>query len=156
MSQIEIYECPGTNPLAPLYYPPMDYDSIPFNTGTDSDLFNYTLIQGYLNTIYPLDLSVGQGVTQLTAAINSKPGRFVLIGTSQGAQIVSTVFKNMTTAGNALASRLSDCVAIMLMGNPLRQAGTAFPGATTIPSGHGIAPAALRLTNASIYSSLIW
>jgi hypothetical protein len=62
----------------------------------------------------------------------------------------------MTTPGNALASRFSDCLAIFLFANPLRQAGTAFPGATSISAGHGIAPAALRLTNALSYPSLIW
>ena len=156
MAKIEIFECPGTNPTAPIYYPPTDFSQIPFNTGIDTDVFNYTLIQNYVNSIYPLNLSVSQGVTALTSAITKAPAKFVLVGASQGAQIVSTVFKNMTTSGNALASRLSDCLAIFLFGNPLRMAGTAFPGATSIPTGHGIAPAAQRLTNTTSYSSLIW
>lgn len=142
--------------MAPIYYPPTDFSQLPFSNGIDTDVFNFTLVQGYLNSIYPLNLSVTQGVAALTAAISSSTSKFVLVGTSQGAQIVSTVFKNMSTAGNALAPRLADCLSIFLFGNPLRMANTAFPGATTIPTGHGIAPAAQRLTNTTSYPSLIW
>lgn len=149
-SKIAVYEAPGTNPTAPIYYPPVDVAKLPFYQGLDSNTFHYTLVQDYLNAIYPLTLSVQQGVAAVSAYITANPGKFILIGTSQGAMIMSKVYQSLMAG--SLNYRLSDCLGVFLMGNPLRQSGRTFPGATAV-AGHGMAPAWERLTNTT---DLVW
>lgn len=135
---------------APQYYGPADIEKFDFALGLDTNIFQYNLIQGYINAIFPLNVSVQQGVDLVTAAINKNAGKFILIGTSQGAMIQSLIFKKLMSGE---INRLGDCLGVFNFGNPLRQAGRAFPGASYIPYGHGIAPANLRLTNTT---NLVW
>lgn len=156
MAKIRVYECVGTDVAASITGKMQTYTyeqllaSNKLATGLDTASFEHVFIQGYMNNIKPLQPSVDKGVQLVTNQINSNAGQFALVGTSQGAIIQSTIFKKMMTGE---INRLSDCVGVFLLGNPLRQAGRAFPGATSIPPGHGIAPASLRLTNTT---SLVW
>lgn len=150
-TKVNVYETPGTNPTAPIFYPPVDVQKLPFNVGLDKSTFTYNLMQDHLNAIYPLNSSVHQGTAYLAKKILNTPGKFVLVGTSQGAMISSKIFQAMTTG--PMQGRLADCLGVFNYGNPLRQSGTAFPGATSVATGHGIAPANQRLTNTS---SIVW
>lgn len=114
----------------------------------DPDLFTYVGVTNYPNSITNYAASVAQGVTAVKAVIAATPGKIVLTGVSQGAQIMTTVYKDLKDG-----PRGSDFVGIYLVGNPLRQAGRAFPGANPIPAGHGVAPASYRATNTP---DLVW
>lgn len=156
MAKIKVYECVGTDVAASITGQMQTYTyeqllaSNQLATGLDPDSFEHVFIQGYMNQIKPLQPSVDKGVQIVTQNINANSGQFALVGTSQGAMIMSLIFKKLMSGE---INRLSDCVGVFLLGNPLRQAGRAFPGATSIPPGHGIAPASMRLTNTT---SLVW
>jgi hypothetical protein len=140
MAKITVIECYGT------------FDK----TGTtsmvrgsiDPDYFNYVPVTNYPNVLDNFGNSVAQGVAAVKAVIAATPGKIVLTGVSQGAQIMATVYRDLKDT-----PRGADFVGIYLVGNPLRQAGRAFPGANPIPPGHGVAPAQYRLTNTP---DLIW
>jgi hypothetical protein len=112
------------------------------------EFFNYVGVTNYPNSFDNYSNSVSQGVAAVKAVIAATPGKIVLTGVSQGAQIMSTVYKDLKAG-----ARGSDFVGIYLVGNPLRQAGRAFPGANPIPAGHGVAPASYRLTSTP---DLVW
>lgn len=147
--KINIYEAPGTDPFAPLWYPNVDVSQLEINAGTNKDIFSYTFVTGYLNSIFPLSLSVSQGVQRVSELIASRPGRFVLVGHSQGAMIMSLVYRELVS-GN-LADRLADCVGVYLFANPMREEGRAFPGAAAITPGGGVSDD--RLTDTP---DLVW
>lgn len=149
MSKITVYEVPGTSVQNSItgvanYITPAEIAKGPFYQGLDPDVFDYVFVQGHSNVIKPMGPSITKGVQILTDYINSKPGKFALVGTSQGALIASQVFKKLQSGE---INRMSDCVGCFFFGNPARQAGRAFPGAASIPAGHGIATTAFRLTN---------
>ena len=155
-----VWEVPGTNPLAPLVYPEAVLKQLPFYVGLDMDAFEYEFLTGYLNSLYPMNMSIHQGTSILINRLVNKPGKFALIGIGQGAAICSNVYKAMTV-GNQLSHRLPDCLGIFLFGNPLREAGKTFKwtpasGAspvspTDIPAtSHGVAPADERLTGTKV------
>lgn len=156
MAKIRVYECVGTDVAASItgQMQSYTYEQLLANnklaTGLDPESFDHVFIQGYMNSIKPLQPSVDKGVELVTSQITSNAGQFALVGTSQGAMIQSIIFQRLMSGQ---INRLSDCVGVFLLGNPLRQAGRAFPGATSIPPGHGIAPANKRLTNTT---SLVW
>lgn len=152
---INVYEVPGTNVQATLtgqmqYITPDQIAQGVFYKGLDPSAFKYNFIQGYANSLKPLQASVDKGVQILGDYITKDTGKFVLIGTSQGALICSQVYKKMV-AGQI--PNLSNCVGIFMLGNPARQAGRAFPGCPVVPGGHGIAPPSWRLTNTP---DMIW
>lgn len=157
MARLNVFECPGTNVAATVsgqmqYIPPEEIAKGDFCKGLDPSVFNYMFIQGYANQLKPLGPSVAKGVELVTKAINDSTGKFALIGTSQGALIQSQVYKKLKS--NEIP-RLSDCVGVFLMGNPAREAGKAFPGATSVADGHGIANSSYRLTG-TISDNLVW
>ena len=137
--RINIYECLGTADSSA---------SSPIKLGVNANIFNHVIVGGYPNDLFPMNVSVQRGVDQVVKLIQQNPGDFVLIGTSQGAMIMSEVFKQVNTW-----PRSGDCVGVFLFGNPERQAGRAFPGCPSIPTGHGITPASFRLTNTP---DLVW
>ena len=63
--------------------------------------------------------SVAEGVRNTIAAINNTPGRFVLSGYSQGAEVVGRVCIEL--ANGALQHRRSDCRGCITFGDPARQ-----------------------------------
>lgn len=155
MPKIKVYECIGTDVAASITGQMQSYtyaqllEGNKLATGLDTDSFEHVFIQGYMNNVKPMQPSVDKGVDIVTNYINSNAGQFALVGTSQGAMIQSIVFQRLMSGQ---INRLSDCVGIFLLGNPMRQAGRSFPGGPFV-SGHGIAPAAKRLSNTT---SLVW
>lgn len=99
-----------------------------FSTAFDSTKFTYMLVP-YPAATFPMNTSTTQGAQRLTQMINATPGPFVLIGTSQGAMVCSEVYQSLQSG--ALSSRLSDFKLGCMFGNPMRKAGTAFPGYQT-------------------------
>ena len=152
MSKITVFECPGTSVAASMaghtiYVPPEEIAKNSFYKGLDPDVFSYVFVQGYTNVIKPMGPSVAQGVQILTDYINNPsitPGKFALIGTSQGALITSQIVKKLV-AGTI--PRLADCIGSFHYGNPAREQGKAFPGAASIPGGRGISNSTYRLTS---------
>ena len=136
--KINVYECLGTSDNSGNSYLPY----------LNPAIFDRTVITGYMNAIFPLNVSVGQGVSRVLEAISSNPGGFVLTGTSQGAQIMSEVYKRIK--GTA---REKDLLGVFLVANPERQAGRDFPGASSTAPGHGVATSDLRLTGTP---DLVW
>jgi predicted esterase len=140
MPKVTVFECFGT----------VDYKQITTQVkGTiDSDLFTYVPVTDYPNSFDNYGNSVAQGVASVLAKVTATPGKVVLVGVSQGAQIMANVYQSLRTG-----PRAADIVGVYLVGNPIRQAGRAFPGANPIPAGHGVAPAQYRLTNTP---DLVW
>lgn len=89
----------------------------------------------YSAETFPMGPSVATGKTNLVAAINGWRGQFVLIGTSQGAAVVSDVYDEIRSG--SLTARNADLVAGVTFGNPRREAGHTWPGGTD-PGGHGL------------------
>lgn len=140
MAKVTVIECFGTGDTA---------QSTTQVKGTiDPEFFNYVPVTNYPNSFINYANSVALGVAAVKAVITANPGKVVLVGVSQGAQIMTTVYRDLKDG-----PRGSDFVGIYLVGNPLRQAGRAFPGANPIPAGHGVAPAQYRMTNTP---DLIW
>lgn len=149
MSRITVYEVPGTsveNSMTGVtnYITPEEIAAGPLYQGLDPDVFDYIFIQGHSNVIKPMGPSITKGVQILSDYITSRSGKFAIVGTSQGALIGSQVVKKLISGE---INRQSDCVGAFFLGNPAREQGKAFPGASSIPGGHGIATAAYRLTN---------
>jgi hypothetical protein len=70
--------------------------------------------------------SILQGVDELVAQINGKPGRFAMIGYSQGAVVVGQVLKHqIMNPKGGLHHRLTDLTKVVFYGNPMRQQGIA-------------------------------
>jgi len=138
--RINIYECLSTADNSA---------SSTIGLGVNTNIFNHVIVGGYPNDLFPLNVSIQRGVDQVIKLIQQNPNTdFVLVGTLQGAMIMSEVYKEIRTW-----PRASDCVGVFLFGNPERQAGRAFPSCPSIPTGHGIAPANRRLTNTP---NLVW
>ena len=143
MAKVTVIECYGTFDT-----PAKGATTSMVKGSIDPDFFNYVPVTNYPNSLDNYGDSVAQGVAAVKAVIAATPGKIVLTGVSQGAQIMSTVYKDLKNT-----ARVADFVGIYLVGNPLRQAGRAFPGANPIPAGHGVAPASYRLTNTP---DLVW
>lgn len=152
---ITVFELPGTNVEASIsgqyqYIPPEVWQANDFAQGLDPQVFNYVFIQGHINNIKPMLPSIQQGMTILEQAINSTAGQFAIIGTSQGALIASQIVKKLYSGE---INRLADCVGCFFFGNPARQSGRAFPGASSVSPGQGIASSSWRLSNTT---NLVW
>lgn len=94
----------------------------------------------YIYVGYPADRTTPQdavdaGVTNLTTLINQNTGKFMFIGTGEGAMVTSTVYDELRTG--SLQHRRADFLAGVAFGNPKRELGKIFPGGTD-PGGHGI------------------
>ena len=152
MTKITVFEVPGTSVQNSItgqtnYVTPEEIAKGAFYQGLDPDVFNYVFVQGHSNVIKPMGPSITKGVQILTDYINDRtvtPSKYAIIGTSQGALIGSQVVKKLMSGE---INRLSDCLGAFFIGNPAREQGRAFPGATSTPGGHGVATSAYRLTN---------
>lgn len=85
----------------------------------------------------PLQSAINTGVANLTTFINQNPGKFMLVGTGEGAIVTSLVSEQITGEGGTLASRASDYLAGVAFGNPRRKSGAIWPGGSD-PGGEGI------------------
>ncbi|MFN3007391.1 hypothetical protein ACK12G_29340 [Mycolicibacterium wolinskyi] len=90
----------------------------------------------------PFTGSVAIGVANCVNKIKARPGRFVLVGFSQGSMVISQVYEEIQSG--ELADRDADFLAGVAMGNPCRKLNHTFPGYTLLGS-HGIAEDARRL-----------
>lgn len=108
----------------------------------DPKLYEWVPVD-YPATLLPLNDSINQGVASLIAQIKSRPGKFALVGYSQGGAIISRVYDELRSG--SLQDRRQDLIAGVAMGNPMREGGHTIPGGTD-PGGHGLF--AQRLVNA--------
>jgi hypothetical protein len=94
----------------------------------------------YAGALYPLGYSVDQGVKNLIQLIKTIPGKFILMGGSMGGAVISRVYRDeIVNPTGSLHNRDSDLLMGWVAGNPMRKAGTSFPGSPfTAPPGHGV------------------
>lgn len=156
MTRLTVFECPGTNVEASLtgtmqFISPDEISENLLYKGLDTTVFNYIFIQGYSNQIKPILPSVEKGVEIVGEYIKAGSGPFALVGTSQGAMIMSMVYKKLVSGE---LPRLADCVGVFLIANPAREQGKSIPGGSVSP-GHGIVPEEYRLTG-TINDLLVW
>lgn len=109
--------------------------SIPSWFATNLDPAISYIRVSYPASTVPLAEAISAGVANLITLINQKAGRFLLIGTGEGAAITSLVYDQIHTG--SLQNRKADLLAGVAFGNPRRQAATIFPGGTD-PGGAGI------------------
>jgi hypothetical protein len=83
----------------------------------------------------PFNASYKAGAATLVNMINQTPGKFAMVGTSQGAMVISSVYD--TIRNGALSARNNDFLQGITYGNPCRKAGSIAPGCVD-PGGHGI------------------
>ncbi len=75
---------------------------------------------------FPMWPSILQGIFNLEAEINRHPGKIVLDGYSQGAIVVSVIWRDyILSPTGPLHHRLDDVVAVITYGNPMRCPGKA-------------------------------
>lgn len=81
--------------------------------------------------------SIDEGAASVAAQINLTPGKFVLAGGSQGANVISQVYDELRSG--SLTGRNSDLVLGVAMSNPRRQQGRGWPGGPVYcTSGRGL------------------
>ena len=90
----------------------------------------------YAGATYPMGQTEAQGVAELTSLINSIPGKFVMIGHSQGGCVVSDVYDSLRTGG--MQARNDDLLMGVGIGNMRHPKGASFPGGPVYcPDGSG-------------------
>ncbi len=85
----------------------------------------------------PFNASYQTGVATLMNMISQTPGKFAMVGTSQGAMVIAAVYEEIWKPNGKLHSRNGDFLQGITYGNPCRQAGSVPPGCVD-PGGHGI------------------
>lgn len=103
---------------------------------------------GYPARPFPMWPSIMLGVAELARLVDSTPGRFSLVGYSQGAVVVGQFYKHHLLQGS-LSHRLPDLVKRVTLGDPMRPDGICHPdgaGKPCRPNTGGIIED--RLTNA--------
>ena len=83
----------------------------------------------------PFNASYKAGAATLVNMICQTPGRFAMVGTSQGAMVISSVYNEIRNG--KLSSRNGDFLQGITYGNPCRKARSIAPGCVD-PGGHGI------------------
>jgi hypothetical protein len=83
----------------------------------------------------PFGASYSAGAATLVKMINQTTGPFAMVGTSQGAMVIASVYD--TILKGSLASRNGDFLQGITYGNPCRKAKSIAPGCTD-PGGQGI------------------
>jgi hypothetical protein len=91
----------------------------------------------------PFKGSVAKGKAATVDRILQTPGRFALLGFSQGAMVISQVYEEILDG--ALTGRDADFLAGVTFGNPCRRANHTFPGYSL--NSRGIADEARRLVS---------
>jgi hypothetical protein len=127
-SPITLYTVSGT------FVGPRDGFAADIAKAVDPALFTWEPID-YPASAFPMDASAAQGVANLVNRINARPGKFALLGYSQGALVISKVYEELRSG--SLQNRRQDFVAGVALGNPMRESGHTIPGGTD-PGGHGI------------------
>jgi hypothetical protein len=82
-----------------------------------------------------MNLSVAEGKTNLMSFVEHIRGKFVMAGTSQGAQVVDEVYKELRSG--SLTAKKPNLLGVTAFGNPRRAEGHTFPNCPD-PGGHGI------------------
>lgn len=91
--------------------------------GVNPAIWNWVGIW-YPAAVFPMGPSVQTGRANMVAAIQAAPGPFGLSGYSQGALVTDIVWsQDILAADGVLNNRLSDCIAIVNYGDPMRCAG---------------------------------
>ena len=86
----------------------------------------------------PFGPSVRAGVANLVGMINQMPtGPFAMVGTSQGAMVIASVYERILDPNDPLYSRNRDFKQGIAYGNPCRKRGSIAPNCTD-PGGRGI------------------
>lgn len=80
--------------------------------------------------------SVGQGVALGAGMIQQLNDKFILVGYSQGAQVISELYQQLKSG--SLKAYWPKFVAGVTFGNPMRQQGHSWPGDPTHCTGRGI------------------
>lgn len=127
---ITVFEVGGTNMVG---YTGLEESPSTVRGLVQSDNVTWKVVP-YPATI-PFRPSWEQGVDTLIDMINETPGRFILVGTSQGAIVTSLVYDQLRTG--SLTARRGDLLAGFTFGNPMREAGHTFPDGYD-PGGQGI------------------
>jgi hypothetical protein len=83
----------------------------------------------------PFNASYRAGAATLVNMINQTPGKFAMVGTSQGAMVITSVYDEIYSG--KLSSRNGDFLQGITYGNPCRKAKSIAPGCVD-PGGHGI------------------
>lgn len=154
-----LYYCQGTVNVTPYYssaFNPVEIDVPGFEfvsdlTGGIHAIVKGTDVEKYVDVFdiqYPaseqqFQFSVNTGKQMVIDSINASQGPFFLVGMSQGAMVMSEVYKEIKSG--SLVGRSADFLGGFVAGNPERQAGHTLPGGID-PGGHGIADAPHRLT----------
>jgi hypothetical protein len=80
--------------------------------------------------------SVAAGVTAGANQIRNLTGQFVLVGYSQGAEVISKLLQELQSG--SLTAHMPQLVAGVTFGNPMREQGHTWPGDPTGCTGQGI------------------
>lgn len=109
--------------------PVPDGPGLPWDTALSvRDKYQLQPIGNYPAKPFPMWPSILQGVDELNLQISSKPGKFSMIGYSQGAVVVGQVLKHqIINPKGALHHRIKDLKKVVMFGNPMRQQGIQTP-----------------------------
>jgi hypothetical protein len=123
-------------PVGGVQFPPIYPGPDPsyFATNLDPDEFTYVGIP-YPGQNLPVNNAVSSAQNALVSAITSTPGKFILVGTAQGAMVVSNVYDMLRTG--SLSNRSGDLLAGIVFSNPRRQIHHEFPNCPD-PGGEGV------------------
>jgi hypothetical protein len=126
--KVTVYEFRGTD-MNGTPAPTSDF----LSDRVDTSRFNWIDVN-YPASPYPMSVSINTGVKMGIDLINKTPGRFVLVGTSQGAIVASNIYDELRAG--SLQSRRQDLIQACAFVNPRRQSGHSFPGCYE-PGGRG-------------------
>jgi PE-PPE domain len=96
------------------------------------------------------DNSVQLGVEAGANLITNCSGSFVLVGYSQGAEVISRLLQQLQPGG-PLTAHMPKLLAAVTFGNPMRQQGHTFPGDPTGCTGQGINSQALLIDTPELW-----
>jgi hypothetical protein len=96
------------------------------------------------------DNSVKLGVAAGQKLITNCSGNFVLVGYSQGAEVISRLLQQLQPGG-PLTAYMPKLLAAVTFGNPMRQQGHTFPGAPADCTGQGINSQALLVDTPELW-----
>ena len=85
----------------------------------------------------PFNASYQAGAAKLATMINNMTGPFAMVGTSQGAMVIASVYERLLDPNDTLHSRNADFLQGITYGNPCRKQGSIAPGCMD-PGGWGI------------------
>ena len=85
----------------------------------------------------PFNASYQAGAANLISMINNTEGPFAMVGTSQGAMVIASVYDGIRNSTGKPYSRNGDFLQGITYGNPCRQRGSIAPGCVD-PGGYGI------------------